>query len=96
MKAVYKLILALCVSVAMKFDDILVDIGEFGWYQKRVYCLAAAPTILVAFETLSVIFIFYIPDHRYAGLLTLWDGAVLLGRLALPFPNQYTSCFHSL
>ena len=48
----------------MKFDDILTQIGEFGWYQRRVYCLAAFPAVLVAFETLSVIFIFFIPDHR--------------------------------
>ena len=48
----------------MKFDDVLREIGEFGPYQKRVYFFAAIPAILVAFETLSVIFIFNIPPHR--------------------------------
>ena len=51
-------------SAMVLFDEILKEIGEFGAYQKRVYLLAAAPAILVAFETLSVIFIFFIPDHR--------------------------------
>nr|KAG5711008.1 hypothetical protein BaRGS_013742 [Batillaria attramentaria] len=51
-------------KVKMKFDDVLRQIGEFGPYQKRVYFLATAPTMLCAMEALSVIFVFYIPDHR--------------------------------
>ncbi|KAK7108509.1 organic cation transporter protein-like isoform X2 [Littorina saxatilis] len=50
----------------MKFDEVLTEIGEFGPYQKRVYFLATAPAILLAFETLSVVFIFNIPKHRCA------------------------------
>ncbi|KAK7485174.1 hypothetical protein BaRGS_00023584 [Batillaria attramentaria] len=50
----------------MKFDDVLREIGQFGPYQKRVYFLAAFPTALLAFETLSVIFIFYRQPHRCA------------------------------
>nr|KAG5691467.1 hypothetical protein BaRGS_017310 [Batillaria attramentaria] len=52
--------------VKMKFDDVLREIGQFGPYQKRVYFLAAFPTALLAFETLSVIFIFYRQPHRCA------------------------------
>ncbi|XP_076466252.1 organic cation transporter protein-like [Babylonia areolata] len=48
----------------MLFDHILQEIGEFGCYQKQVYVLATIPAMMIAFETMSVIFIFFIPDHR--------------------------------
>ena len=50
----------------MKLDELLQQIGEFGPYQKRVYILAAIPTIFCAAESLSVIFIFFFPEHRYS------------------------------
>lgn len=50
----------------MKFDEILRDIGEFGWYQKRVYFLAVLPCMFIGFETFSAVFIFFIPEHRCA------------------------------
>ena len=47
-------------SATMKLDDIPMEIGEFVWYKQTV---AAAPTVLVAFETLSAISICFIHDH---------------------------------
>ena len=49
-----------------KFDDLLREVGELGPYQKRVVGLVFLPAILIAFEALSVIFIFNIPNHRSA------------------------------
>ncbi|XP_070190975.1 organic cation transporter protein-like isoform X2 [Littorina saxatilis] len=50
----------------MKFDDVLREIGEFGWYQRRVYLLACLPIIFSSFETMSSVFILNIPAHRCA------------------------------
>ncbi|XP_070184251.1 organic cation transporter protein-like [Littorina saxatilis] len=50
----------------MKFDDVLKQIGEFGPYQKRVFFLTALPSVLSAFEAISVVFTFNIPNHRCA------------------------------
>lgn len=49
----------------MEFDP-EIEMGEFGPYHKQMYFLASAPVLLVAFETMSVIFTFYIPPHRCA------------------------------
>ena len=51
-------------NFTMKFDDVLKHIGEFGPYQRRVFFLTAIPSLLAAFEAVSVIFTFNIPDHR--------------------------------
>ncbi|XP_070190982.1 organic cation transporter protein-like [Littorina saxatilis] len=87
----------------MKFDDILEEIGEFGWYQRRVYLLAAAPSILIAFETLGVIFIFFIPDHRcaipgYSGdsFFPQNDSHSLLINQTIPFTNGKLDRCHVL
>ncbi|XP_048240049.1 organic cation transporter protein-like [Haliotis rufescens] len=48
----------------MKFDDVLVHLGEFGWYQKRLYFLVCIPSMLSALQSLSVIFQLDIPSHR--------------------------------
>ncbi|GFR61312.1 solute carrier family 22 member 7, partial [Elysia marginata] len=48
----------------MKFDDLLVAVGEFGPYQKRVYFLLCLPAILCGAQVLSAVFIMAIPDYR--------------------------------
>ena len=53
------------VSFAMKFDAILVEIGEFGWYQRRVYLLMALmPSLLCGAQVMSVVFTMAIPHYR--------------------------------
>ncbi|CAG2257565.1 OCTN [Mytilus edulis] len=48
----------------MKFDDILSDVGDFGWYQKRNFILLIIGWTLTApFMVLSV-FVLAMPDHR--------------------------------
>ena len=48
----------------MKYDDILVVIGEFGGYQKRVYFLLALPAMLCGAQVMSVVFTMAIPNYR--------------------------------
>jgi len=50
--------------VTMNFDEVLIEIGEFGTYQKRIYFLLCLPSInAVIFMTISV-FLMATPDHR--------------------------------
>ncbi|XP_059172152.1 organic cation transporter protein-like [Physella acuta] len=48
----------------MKFDEILVHIGEFGCYQKRVYFILCLPAMLCGLQVLSTVFIMATPPHR--------------------------------
>ncbi|XP_046374256.2 organic cation transporter protein-like [Haliotis rufescens] len=48
----------------MKFDEILTHLGDFGWYQKRLYFLICIPSFMGAMQALSVLFQLDIPDHR--------------------------------
>ena len=47
----------------MEFDDLLIQVGEFGRYQRWVYfalCLVAIPA---AFNNLAIVFLAGVPDH---------------------------------
>ncbi|KAH9508656.1 hypothetical protein Btru_049547 [Bulinus truncatus] len=48
----------------MKFDEILAYIGEFGWYQKRVYFILCLPAVLCGIQVLSPVFTLSTPLHR--------------------------------
>ncbi|XP_069140758.1 organic cation transporter protein-like [Argopecten irradians] len=48
----------------MKFDDILVHIGEFGFYQKRLYLLLCMPAISVGCYMMMLVIIMATPQHR--------------------------------
>ncbi|BFZ25234.1 hypothetical protein BsWGS_28273 [Bradybaena similaris] len=48
----------------MKFDEILVHIGEFGPYQKRVYFLLCLPALLCGAQVMSIVFTMATPMHR--------------------------------
>ncbi|KAK3766839.1 hypothetical protein RRG08_051983 [Elysia crispata] len=48
----------------MKFDDLLVAVGEFGPYQRRIYFLLCLPALLCGAQVLSAVFIMAIPDYR--------------------------------
>lgn len=48
----------------MKFDDILHELGEFGFYQKRLYLLLCIPAISVGCYMMGNIILLYTPDHR--------------------------------
>ncbi|XP_046363834.2 organic cation transporter protein-like [Haliotis rufescens] len=50
----------------MKFDDILIHVGEFGSYQRRMYVLVCIPAIFTAIQTMVPVFILDIPKHRCA------------------------------
>ncbi|XP_064595319.1 organic cation transporter protein-like [Liolophura sinensis] len=46
------------------FDDILVIVGQFGTYQKRIYFLLCLPAITCAVHLVSSVFILASPRHR--------------------------------
>ena len=46
------------------FDDILIKLGQFGRYQRRVYFLLFIPTIFSAMHKLSWVFLGATPLHR--------------------------------
>jgi len=48
----------------MKFDDILRELGEFGFYQKRLYLLLCIPAISVGSFMMGNIILLYTPEHR--------------------------------
>ncbi|XP_062566025.1 organic cation transporter protein-like [Saccostrea cucullata] len=48
----------------MKFDDILVRIGEFGFYQKRLYLILCIPAINVGCYMMMLVYTMHIPAHR--------------------------------
>ncbi|XP_067674157.1 organic cation transporter protein-like [Haliotis asinina] len=48
----------------MKFDEVLAHLGDFGWYQKRLYLLICIPPFFGSMQSLAVIFHLDIPDHR--------------------------------
>lgn len=45
------------------FDELLVDIGEFGSYQKRVFLLTCVPGILFSFVFVGIVFLGDTPAH---------------------------------
>ncbi|ESO84000.1 hypothetical protein LOTGIDRAFT_155311 [Lottia gigantea] len=48
----------------MKYNEILETLGEFGWYQKRIYFLTCLPPLTCGSQALMAIFILAIPAHR--------------------------------
>ncbi|XP_052811967.1 organic cation transporter protein-like [Mya arenaria] len=51
---------------AMRFDDVLDEIGGFGRYQKWVFFLTLGPNLLAGFIMLNPVFLLGIPEHRCA------------------------------
>ena len=47
------------------FDDLLVVLGEFGPYQRRVYFFLFIPTIFSAMHKLAWVFLGAQADHRW-------------------------------
>lgn len=48
----------------MTFDKILVDIGEFGPFQKRIYALVCLPSFILAALLVVQVFLLGTPEHR--------------------------------
>lgn len=48
----------------MTFDKILVDIGEFGPFQKRIYALVCLPSLILAALLVVQVFLLGTPEHR--------------------------------
>ncbi|GFO15319.1 organic cation transporter protein [Plakobranchus ocellatus] len=51
-------------SSAMKFDDIISYLGQFGPYQRRVYALICVPSVAIGMQTLATVFTMAVPHHR--------------------------------
>ncbi|XP_041366841.1 organic cation transporter protein-like [Gigantopelta aegis] len=49
---------------AMKFDDILRHIGEFGPYQRRICLFVLIPLVTLGIDSMSVIFALATPEYR--------------------------------
>ncbi|XP_067132180.1 uncharacterized protein [Centruroides vittatus] len=48
----------------MDFDDVLPHIGDYGFYQKLMFCVLAIPAnIPAAFSVFNIVFISAVPDH---------------------------------
>ena len=48
----------------MRLDDVLVELGEFGTYQKRLYTLLCLPAMSVGCFMVMVVILLYTPEHR--------------------------------
>lgn len=51
-------------SAVLDFDDILVEIGEFGRFQRRNYLLICLPVLFAAANSLSYVFTAGSPTYR--------------------------------
>lgn len=49
----------------MAYDDVILRMGEFGRYQRRVYLLLCLPAISCAFHKLAGVFLGAKMDTRY-------------------------------
>jgi len=48
----------------MDFDKMLIDFGEYGWYQKRLIWLVVLPCVLpCGFHAYNQLFMASIPEH---------------------------------
>lgn len=45
------------------FDDILEDVGEFGWFQKRVFAMMCLVSVPFAGVYVGVVFLGFTPEH---------------------------------
>ncbi|KAK3798081.1 hypothetical protein RRG08_034637 [Elysia crispata] len=50
----------------MKFDEVIVELGEFGAYQKKIYLLICMAPFCFVMQILAGVFIQATPDHRCA------------------------------
>ncbi|KAK3734884.1 hypothetical protein RRG08_038910 [Elysia crispata] len=50
----------------MLFEDVISEVGEFGPYQKRIYCLVCFLSIPTSMHILGTVFIQATPSHRCA------------------------------
>lgn len=50
----------------MAYDDVILRMGEFGRYQRRVYLLLCLPAISCAFHKLAGVFLGAKMDSRYS------------------------------
>ncbi|KAK7503293.1 hypothetical protein BaRGS_00005558 [Batillaria attramentaria] len=50
----------------MTYEDVITLLGEFGFYQKRVYFLLCLPAISGCMQALMSVFTLAVPDHRCA------------------------------
>lgn len=50
----------------MAYDDVILRMGEFGRYQRRVYLLLCLPAISCAFHKLAGVFLGAKIDSRYS------------------------------
>ncbi|ESO84002.1 hypothetical protein LOTGIDRAFT_108526 [Lottia gigantea] len=48
----------------MKYNEILMKLGDFGLYQKRLYFLTCLPALIIGLQPMLTIFILAIPSHR--------------------------------
>ena len=50
----------------MKYDELLVELGEFGRYQKFLYFLVGLVSITSAFHAMNMVFVGPAPEHLCA------------------------------
>ncbi|KAL4233279.1 hypothetical protein ACF0H5_007963 [Mactra antiquata] len=48
----------------MRFDDVLEEIGGFGYFQKFVFVLSCIPGLFAGFFMLNPVFLLAVPNHR--------------------------------
>ncbi|ESO84001.1 hypothetical protein LOTGIDRAFT_108318 [Lottia gigantea] len=48
----------------MKYNEILLKLGDLGLYQKRLYFLTCLPALVIGLQAMLTIFILAIPSHR--------------------------------
>lgn len=52
-------------KIGMQFDDVIIQLGQFGKYQRIQYFLLCIPAILCVFHQLSAVFLSATPEFRY-------------------------------
>jgi MFS transporter, OCT family, solute carrier family 22 (organic cation transporter), member 4/5 len=68
----------------MAFDELLVHLGEFGRYQKRIYFLLCLPAISCALHKLAWVFLAAKAKHRYRDPFTIIYAFITFSHLYRP------------
>ena len=63
---------------AMRFDDVLDQIGGFGKYQKIQFILAALPAAVIALHQLASVFLAATPEYKYVHCIRVATLQILL------------------
>ena len=59
----FKIVVSLAMGETRNFDELLNDIGPFGWFQIRIYAFKMMTAFIAAGPVMGIVFLAAIPNH---------------------------------